>query len=242
MNLASAFVALCLAWTWRRRAVPPEVRAAKPEYDKRTWAKTAYPVFAVSLSQVVISQQADIIVVGLMLTTAQAGIYGAASQLTMPLVLAASSVTFVAQSIIADLYSREPERLQSLIRAVTWLSAALTIPIAAGLIILGKFLLGFYGEGYTAGYTILVILTIAQVVIGLVGSLAGYLLTMTAHEKEAAWIIGLSAGLNLILALILTPRYGPVGTATATLIAALARTIALKVYIGRVMGLQLPAF
>ena len=242
MNLVSAFAALCLALTWRRRAMPAEVRAAKPEYDKRTWARTAYPVFAVSLSQVVISQQADIIVVGVMLTTAQAAVYGAASQLTMPVTLAASSVTFVAQSIIADLYAREPARLQSLIRAVTWLSAALTIPIAAGLIVLGKPLLNLYGEGYAAGYTILVILTIAQVVIGLVGSLAGYLLTMTAHEKEAAWIIGLSAALNLMLALILTPRFGPVGTASATLIAALARTIALKVYIGRAMGLKLPAF
>jgi O-antigen/teichoic acid export membrane protein len=65
---------------------------------------------------------------------------------------------------------------------------------------------------------------------------------MTAHEKEAAWIIGLSAALNLMLALILTPRFGPVGTASATFIAALARTIALKVYIGRAMGLKLPAF
>ena len=242
-NLIGALTALVVAFSWRKRAMPPEVRAARPEFDKRTWARTGYPLFAVSLSQVVISHQADIIVVGVMLTTAQAAVYGAASQLTMPLVLAATSVTFVAQSMIADLYSRDPARLQSLIRAVSWLSAAVAIPIAIGLIVLGRPLLSLYGDGsYTSGHSILIILTLAQLVVGLIGSLAGYLLTMTSHEKEAAWIIGLSAALNLMLALVLTPRFGPIGTASATLIATIARSIALRVYIQRAMGLTLPAF
>ncbi|HEY5546016.1 MAG TPA: polysaccharide biosynthesis C-terminal domain-containing protein, partial [Gemmatimonadaceae bacterium] len=241
-NLVSAFLALVITWTWRQRAVPPEVRSAAPAYDKKTWARTTYPLFAVSAAQVVISQQADIVVVGMMLTLAEAGVYGAASQLTMPLVLAASSVTLVAQSMIADLYSRDPARLQSLIRAVTWLSTALALPIALGLIALGPFLLGLYGPGFVHGYSVLIILTVAQLVIGLVGSLAGYLLTMTAHEREAAWIIGLTAAFNLVLALVLTPKFGAVGTASATLMAAVARALALRVYIRSAMGLRVPAF
>lgn len=241
-NTVSTALALFITWRWRRRELPPQVRAATPEYDGRTWAKTAYPLFAVSMSQVVISQQADVIVVGVMLTTAQAGVYGAASQLTMPLMLAASSVTFVAQSMIADLYSRDPARLQSLIRAVTWLAAALAVPIAVVLIGIGRPLLSLYGEGFTEGYPVLVLLTLAQLVVGVVGALAGYLLTMTAHERQAAWIIGLTAAFNLVLALLLTPNFGPVGTASATLAAALLRVLALRIYIKRSMGLRVPAF
>ena len=241
-NLVSTFGALLVTWFWRRRAIPPEVHAVQPAYDRSTWARTTYPLFAVSLGQVIISQQADIIVVGVMLTTAEAAVYGAASQLTMPLVLAASSVTFVAQSMIADLYSRDPARLQSLVRAVTWLSTALAVPIALILIAIGPQLLGLYGPRFVHGYSVLIILTIAQLVIGLVGSLAGYLLTMTAHEREAAWIMSLTAGFNLLLALVLTPRFGPVGTACATLTAAIARALALRVYIRRAMGLRIPAF
>jgi O-antigen/teichoic acid export membrane protein len=177
-----------------------------------------------------------------MLTTAEAAVYGAATQLTLPLMLALSSVTYVAQSMIADIYARDRDRLQSLVRAVTWLTTALGVPMAVGLIVLGRPLLNLYGEGFAEGHTILILLTFAQLVVGLVGSLAGYLMTMTAHEREAAWIIGLAAALNLVLALVLTPRFGPIGTASGTLIAAVARAAALSVYIRRAMGLRLLSF
>ena len=241
-NLVSAFVALVVVFFWRRRAIPTEVRAAEPEHDRPTWVRTAYPLFTVSAGQVILSQQADIVVVGTMLSTADAGVYGAASQLTMPLVLAAASVTYVAQSMIADLYSRDPARLQSLVRAVTWISTAVAVPMALLLVLFGHQLLGLYGPRFVHGYSILVILTVAQLVVGLAGSLAGYLLTMTAHEREAAAIIGFTAALNLVLALILTPIHGAVGTASATLIAAGARALALRLYIRRAMGLRVPAF
>ena len=228
-NLVGALTALLVAWRWRRRVVPREVREAEPAYDRGTWTRTTYPLVGVAFGQLVISQQSDIVVVGVMLTTADAAIYGAASQLTLPLILALSSVTYVAQSMIADIYSRDPQRLQSLVRAVTWLTTGIGVPTALGIILLGTFLLGLYGEGYAEGQLVLVVLVLAQLVVGMVGALAGYLMTMTAHEREAAWIIGLAAGLNLVLALVLTPMFGPLGTASATLMAAVARAVALSV-------------
>ena len=216
------------------------LRSAVATYDRPTWIRTTYPLFAVSLGQVIISQQADVIVVGPMLTTAQAGVYAAASQLTLPVALASSAVTYVAMSMIAELYTRDPGRLQSLVRAVTWLSAGVSIPIAIGLIVLGPFLLSLYGM--TEGHEVLIILTLAQLVVGISGAVAGYLMTMTAHEKEAAWIIGMTAIVNLGLALLLTPRYGAVGTASATLVAATGRVVALRIYIRRTMGIRVPAF
>jgi O-antigen/teichoic acid export membrane protein len=241
-NLISALTALAITWWWRHRAVPAQAYAAPPAYDRGTWVRTTYPLVGVAFGQLVISQQADIIVVGVMLTTAEAAVYGAATQLTLPLMLALSSVTYVAQSMIADIYARDRYRLQSLVRAVTWLTTALGVPMAVGLIVLGRPLLNLYGEGFAEGHTILILLTFAQLVVGLVGSLAGYLMTMTAHEREAAWIIGLAAALNLVLALVLTPRFGPIGTASGTLIAAVARAAALSVYIRRAMGLRLLSF
>ena len=241
-NLLSVGVALVIATRWRKEAMPSALVAVEAEYDKATWARTAYPLLAVSFGQVVISQQADVIIIGLMMTTADAAVYGAASQLTMPIILAASSVTYVAQPMIADLYSRDPKRLQSLIRAVTWLGAGVALPIAVLLIAIGPHLLNLYGDGYARGHTVLIILTIAHFVVGLVGSLAGFMLTMTAHERDAARIIITAAVLNVVLALVLTPRFGAVGTASATLMSALARTLALRYYIKREMGLSLPAF
>jgi O-antigen/teichoic acid export membrane protein len=240
-NLCGALTAIAFAWTWRRRATPAEMRAAAPERDVPLWMRTSVPLFAVSLAQTILSQQTDVLVVGTFLTTADVAVYGAAAQLTLPLMLAASSVTFVAQPLIADLYARDQGRLQSLVRFVTWVSFAFTVPVALVLILGGPWLLGLYGPDYGHGHAVLVILTLAQLVVGLAGGLAGFLLTMTAHEREAAWIIGGTAVLNITLAIILTPRYGAVGTASATLVAVLVRAAVLRRYVSRTMSLRVPA-
>jgi O-antigen/teichoic acid export membrane protein len=145
--------------------------------------------------------------------------------------------------MIADLYARGNHvGLQSLIRAVSRANLAVAAPVVLVLIAFGRPLLSLYGSHFGAGYPVLVVLALSQLVIALAGSLAGYLLTMTKHQTEAAWIIGASALVNLVLTLVLTPRYGLIGTATATLTAATVRTIALSWFIRRTMRLTVPAF
>ena len=61
---------------------------------------------------------------------------------------------------------------------------------------------------------------------------------MTRYENAAAYIIGGSAALNLVLTIILTPLYGLYGTAAATLIATLARSVVLVVFIRKRMKLD----
>jgi O-antigen/teichoic acid export membrane protein len=113
-----------------------------------------------------------------------------------------------------------------------------TLPIALVLLLLGKWLLGLYGAPFRAAYPVLVLLVIAASTVALVGSLGGFLLTMTEYQKEAAWIIGGSALLNLALAVVLTPLFGLVGTASATLIATVARSAVLVVFLRRTMGVN----
>lgn len=242
-NFVAVLVALSLAVYWRARATPVETRQVAPAYERSHWARTALPLVAVSLGHIVISQQADILIVGTYLDTAQAGVYGAAAQLTIPLGLALTSVTYVAQPMIADLYVRkELGRIQSLIRVTTWGSAFLSLVVAGSLILAGPWLLGLYGPGFRAGYPVLVVLTLANVAHGTGGHLAGYLLTMTEHERAAASITLACSLLNALLALLLTPIYGPVGTASATLTTALVRTLVMRLYIRRTMGLVVPKF
>lgn len=242
-NLVASFIAMGYATAMLRRATPVEVRDAAIERDRRDWVRTTSPLLLVSVAQLIISQQADVIVVGTITDARQVAEYSAASQLTIPLNIVVSSVTFVAQAMIADLYARgDHAGLQSLIRAVTRANAAVAAPVMLVVILGGHLLLRLYGPGYASAYPVLIVLMCAQLVIALSGALAGYLLTMTRHQNAAAWMIGGAAVLNLVLTLILTPRYGIVGTASATLIAALARGVALTVYIRIVMGLRVPAF
>lgn len=243
LNLLGAAVALAMTWHWSHSAQPPEVRSAAAAYDVPHWVRTSTPLFLMSVAQLIISQQADILIVGTMLTARDAATYGAASQLALPIGMAAASVTYVAQPMVADLYSRgELGRLRALVRATTWATTLIAIPAGVFLVLAGRWLLALYGDGFVEGHGVLMLLVGTQVIGAVVGTFAGHLLTMTAHERDAAWIIVSSAALNVVLAVVLTPRLGPIGTAAATLLTAVVRAIALSVRLRRTLGLLIPAF
>lgn len=243
LNVVGTVAALIFAAGIWRRSKPAWISGAVPEFARSEWVRTVSPLLAVSVAQVILSQQADVVVVGTMLTTSDAAHYGAASQLTLPLSLIASSVMFVVPPMISEIFAgKDQVRLQSLVRVASWAGVAATLPAASLLVVAGRWLLSWYGPGFQSAYPILLVLVGAQTIIGMVGALGGYLMTMTRHEREAAWIIGGSATLNLVLAVILTPRYGAVGTATATLIAATSRTVAIMVFVKRTMRLRIPSF
>jgi O-antigen/teichoic acid export membrane protein len=72
-----------------------------------------------------------------------------------------------------------------------------------------------------------------------IGSIGGYLLTMTGHQRDASIVIASTAVFNLLLTLVLTPMFGIIGTATATAIAVLLRGILLAVIVRRKVGVSL---
>lgn len=76
-------------------------------------------------------------------------------------------------------------------------------------------LLSLFGSEFTVGYSALVILTVGQLVNALAGSV-GFIMTMTGHQREAAWVTFGSTVLNISLNAILIPRFGIEGAATAT--------------------------
>jgi O-antigen/teichoic acid export membrane protein len=96
-----------------------------------------------------------------------------------------------------------------------------------------------FGTTFQAAYPVLLVLSASQTVVALVGTLAGFFMIMTGHQNQAGVIIGGTAALNLALTFVLTPRYGPIGTATATLIATAARSAVLVVYIRRRTGITI---
>jgi O-antigen/teichoic acid export membrane protein len=111
-----------------------------------------------------------------------------------------------------------------------------SVPVFLALAVLGYWLLGLYGEAFVTAYPVLLLLSLSQLIAASVGMLVGYLLTMTDHQKVASKIIGATAILNLVLTLLLTPRFGIMGTASATLVATLARSVVLLIAVRRVLG------
>ncbi len=239
VNLCATAIALGLTFRWWRQFQPAETRNAVPQYDLKEWWRTSRGLVAVAVSQLVISMQSDVLVVGTLLQKSDAGLYGAAGQLASLLVFGANSVSFVVQPIIANLWASGRHRdLQRVLRDVARANLLLAMPLFLGLVLFGSFVLSLYGDAFRIAYPLLVLLALSQLTAGVIGSTSGYLLTMTGHQHHAGVIIGASAALNLLLTLILTPLFGPMGTAVATLIATLTRSVVLAVYIWRVMRLN----
>jgi O-antigen/teichoic acid export membrane protein len=229
-------IALSVTAWFLRSAVPTEAFNVTPVYHTMEWVRASSHFVAISIAQLVLSTQADLLFVGALVGTTATGLYGAASQFATLVGFGSTAIMVIAQPMIADLYARDriPE-LAQLSRQIVTLTFLASVPVFVGVVIFGRQLLHLYGAQFESAYVVLVILAISQLVAAVVGMLLGYLFTMTAHQQIATKIIGASAGLNIVLTLILTPWLGMIGTATATALSTLARSIALAVAGSRIL-------
>lgn len=228
VQFGATLIALTVTYMYLRRATPPEAARVQPVYHTREWVRTSSHFVAISMAQLVLSTQADLLFVSALLGTAQAGLYGAASQLATLVAFGATAILLIAQPMIADLYARKQiEELKRLAKQITILAGIASVPVFLVIMLLGHYLLRLYRPEFAAAYPVLAVLAFAQLVGATVGGLLGYLFTMTNHQQTATKIIGSTAVLNVVLALALTAWFGMLGTATATAISTIVRSGAL---------------
>lgn len=240
-NAGATAVACGLGWLSLRRALPAAVHTARAVYRTRAWIATAVPLFLITAAQMLLSQT-DVLMLGAMRNTTDAGVYAVASQLATLITFAIMAANTIVAPMIAALHAQG--RRAELQRVLT-LSArgvlAYAIPVVLVLLVAGRWILGLYGPAFVAGYLPLLVLAIGQVAIAVCGSV-GFLLTMTGHEGVATRAIGLSALVNVVLNLALIPSLGLVGAAIATSIATTMRSLVLTRQVHRLLGYDATAF
>ncbi|MBI2797608.1 MAG: oligosaccharide flippase family protein [Gemmatimonadetes bacterium] len=239
-NGVGAAVALAASVVLFRRVLPPEVKQAEPAYDMGNWSRTALTLFAISSFQLIISQQSDVVVVGLLRDTTKAGWYSAASQLATLVGMVASISGDVAAARIASRYAAgDPVGLRHVIQRVSLLNLAIAAPILLLLVFAGRPLLHIYGDSFVIAYPVLWRLGLSQLIAAGIGSLGGVVLAMTGKQQLAAPYIMGSALLNLGLTLWWTPVFGMIGTAEATVAAVALRALIVFLLVRRHVGVAL---
>lgn len=162
---------------------------------------------------------ADTIIIGLYLTETDVGIYRVAFQLTS----VASFMVTAFHTVLYPHISRWHVKNQiikienSLTEAFTY-SFFLAIPVTAGGIILSdKLMYYLYGASFESGAPILIILLFVQT-----ANIFMFLLTMCLNAmdkpKMSFSCTAVSAILNIILCVLLIPRFGLSGAAVASLV------------------------
>jgi O-antigen/teichoic acid export membrane protein len=162
------------------------------------------------------------------------------SQLSGLVGFASSAVLFIATPTIAELFAQKRmDELRKMVRSVAGIGLLGALPGVLGLIVAGNLLLSFYGQSFGAAYPVLVVLTVSQLFISAFGGLGGFIMIMTGQHVVAARIIAGTAVLNIAATLLLTPVLGIMGTAIATLIATLVRSVILATYIWRTLRISM---
>lgn len=202
------------AW-WLYRSLPRQIKAVAPVYRGREWFGVAMPLLLI-IGFNLISNRIDVLWLGWFVSTAEVGIYAAASRIAEIVVFALVSANAIAAPLIARLHAGgEHAELQRLVRLVARGIFAATLPVALLILFFGRELLTLFGPEFAEGYIVLAILVGGQLVNALSGPV-GYLLTMTGHQRTALRVVGGAALLNLTLNALLIPRFGMLGAAVAT--------------------------
>jgi len=236
LNAAATAAALGVSLRLLRRAVPASSPGAAPAFDTARWLRTVTSFMLISAAQLVLSQQADILVVGTLLGPRDAGLYSAASQLANLIGLSAAAVIFVVFPIVADLHARgQRTELQRLVVRTVQGCAAVSVPVTLLLFTQGDVVLHLYGSAFVEAYPVLLVLSTAQF-LGVTVGVPGSFLPITGHEWPATRVIVGTAVLNLALTALLTPTFGVLGAATATLVAQLTKVGVLRWYAWRYLG------
>jgi len=215
MNVASAAAVMLIAFLFLRSSIPHEVLSVSPEYRDKEWMGVALPLLLVS-GFIMLMNRLDILMLGVLTNTTDAGIYSAASRIAELASSGMVAVNVIMAPLIANLYATgKYVELQRLVSQAALGAIAIAIPAGAILLFYGKEILRLFGSDFEDGFAPLVVLVVGHLMNALVGSV-GFLMTMTGQQHAAAYILGISALMNAVLNILLIPVYGMLGAACAT--------------------------
>jgi O-antigen/teichoic acid export membrane protein len=177
--------------------------------------KESFP-FMITSSMYLVIAQTDILMLGVMQTVEEVGIYSVA----MKLAVLTSLFLLVSNSVVApkisELYSQgKVDQMLFLARKVVTVLMFFGLAILLFFIVFGEWLMGLWG---VSGYSdVLIILALGQFV-NLATGPVGNLLIMTEYAKLQSQIVTVMALMNIILNYVFIDLYGLIGAAWATAI------------------------
>ena len=163
-----------------------------------------------------LSGQSDRVMLGIYLSAREVGIYSVAASMVAFVGLFLQSINQIFAPTIAELHAKgEHDLLLRLYQTLTKWSLALTIPLALGIMIFAKPLMGIFGTDFREGWPVLAIATLGQLISCGVGSV-GLLLLMSDQQKRMVRAQAITVCLTLALNFALIPRWGILGAAIAS--------------------------
>jgi O-antigen/teichoic acid export membrane protein len=173
------------------------------------------PLVLANFMNVVISRS-NIMISGYYLDSETVGILSAALVLAPLVSMSLLSFSKIFAPVISELWEKGDRlELMAQFKIVSKWILTLSLPVFCLYILFAPGLLSIFGDEFQRGADALKILAIGQIVNAIVGPI-GFILNMTGRQKLNLINSILIAASNIVLNIILIPRYGIIGVALAT--------------------------
>ncbi len=174
--------------------------------------------------------QADAVLISLMLTEADLGQYTAAQTILLAFNLMPLAIRSALYPLMSRYYQEAPDKLAALYDRAGHYLMALALPLAAGVALLaGPIIDLVFGPAFAPAVAVLQV-AIWAIVFLLLNVPDARLLLVYDRQRQAAWLLALSTGLNVGLNLALIPLWGIAGAAVARVLSSFGLYLAFYLY------------
>src|SRR4051812_3671835 len=222
-----------------RRVTVLPADAPRAIYRRRHWVASAL-ILGLSGGSQLLLQRSDVLMIGWLMTAADAGVYVVACNVAELVLFPFLAVSSIVAPTLAVHYARgERSELASFMRTTTLSTLAGSLIIGIPLYVLAPWILRMFGPEFVEGAGVARILMVGICLRAVIGP-SHLMLTMTGHERQALWALGCAAAANITLNLVMIPAFGIEGAAAMTILALLGSQIAMAIMAWQRVGIAPP--
>lgn len=212
--LAGVTSALTAGWMLHHKVTTLPNRGGN-DVESSEMLRVAWPLLVTNLMLFAITQ-VDIWILGAFRSQEEVAVYGAAARVVLLVAMPLQIMNAVVPPLVAEMYAQGRKRaLEQTLRPMATLAGVPALLVLAVFVLLGGALLGLvYGEYYRPGATVLVLLSVGQLVSVWVGSCA-ITLAMTGNQSLLMGITVTCSVATVLAGLALVEGYGAEGVAVA---------------------------
>jgi len=195
----------------------------KLKFNKNIWKRFLKISWPLSLGFIAswLYINIDSIMMGYLGHIAEIGWYNAASKISLAIIISVSLISRSFYPVLSKFYKESKEKLQHIWEYQIKLMIILALPtMIGGFVLAPKIINLFYGESYNSSilaFRILILVT----GISFLYYPYGMILVVSNQQKRSFYLILTGAIINIILNLILIPKYSLYGAAVSTAIASI---------------------
>ncbi len=235
--IGACFISTIVQFVVLLKKLRKEIPYQKPKYQIKTWVLVALPIFLVEGFYTLMTS-VDVLIVSALMTPDDTAIYFA----TTKILALVHFVYFAVRAAVSHRYSAfhtngNLEAFQDFVqKTVTWTFWP-SLLMATFMAVLGKYFLMLFGDEFTSGSLILMVLLAGIVIRSSIGP-AEALLVMADRQKMCAGIYAVTLAVNVLLNFSFIPIFGIMGAALATSIALMFESAALHSAAKRTLGIH----